>query len=205
VRRTKDDAAQTRVSIILAAAEMFHRHGVAGTSMEHVAAAAGITRGAIYWHFRNKTELFIAVREQEKLPLINFMDLESQHSTSDDPLLDLERALTGIIDRLAASAFLKQVHQIIAFRCEYVDELLPAFEHIYRSPRQPFLKMLARSYRAAQKSGVLGMNGAPLHLAQDTAAFMQGVLTTWLVDDGSPAATRRSRRMIRLHIKMRRA
>ena len=63
-RRTKVEAAQTRQEIIDAARRVFHERGVSRTSMENVAQAAGVSRGAIYWHFENKAALFYAMREQ---------------------------------------------------------------------------------------------------------------------------------------------
>jgi TetR/AcrR family acrAB operon transcriptional repressor len=58
VRRTKKESEQTRRQIIAAARRVFARQGVRRTTLEEVARAAGVTRGAIYWHFAGKTELF---------------------------------------------------------------------------------------------------------------------------------------------------
>ncbi|MBI0415923.1 MAG: TetR family transcriptional regulator, partial [Nitrosospira sp.] len=58
VRRTKKDAELTRQSIINAAREVFLVRGVSRTTMDHIATQANVTRGAIYWYFNNKKELF---------------------------------------------------------------------------------------------------------------------------------------------------
>ena len=57
-RRTKEDAEATRNKLLDAAAEVFFAKGVAGASLSEVAQAAGLTRGAIYWHFKDKVDLF---------------------------------------------------------------------------------------------------------------------------------------------------
>ena len=62
LRRTKQDAMQTREAILDAAETLFYEQGVAGTTLSHIAASAGLTRGAIYWHFSNKLELFRAMQ-----------------------------------------------------------------------------------------------------------------------------------------------
>jgi len=67
-RKTKKDAELTRQRIIHAAREVFLVRGVSRTTMEHIAAQAGVTRGAVYWHFDNKIDLFHAMREQVFLP-----------------------------------------------------------------------------------------------------------------------------------------
>ena len=63
MRKTKEEAAMTRQKILEAARRAFHKNGVAKTSLEKIAEEAGVTRGAIYWHFKDKTTLFFAMQE----------------------------------------------------------------------------------------------------------------------------------------------
>jgi len=62
-RRTADEAEQTRKAIVAAAHDLFAAHGFAATSTATVVEAAGVTRGALYHHFADKTALFQAVFE----------------------------------------------------------------------------------------------------------------------------------------------
>ena len=59
-RRTKEEAAATRDSILDAAEKLFVEQGVSRTTLQHIATEAGVTRGAIYWHFDDKSALFNA-------------------------------------------------------------------------------------------------------------------------------------------------
>ena len=68
-RRTKSEAAITREQLLDAAERVFRERGVTRTSLAEVAAAAGVTRGAVYWHFRDKADLFDAMCERATLPL----------------------------------------------------------------------------------------------------------------------------------------
>ena len=61
MKKTKEDAALTRQVVLDAAAIVFSRKGFLQTTLEEVAKEAGVTRGAIYWHFGNKIEMFSAV------------------------------------------------------------------------------------------------------------------------------------------------
>jgi AcrR family transcriptional regulator len=61
VRRTAAEAEQTRQAIVKAARDAFAEHGFAAASTTVIAADAGVTRGALYHHFADKTELFRAV------------------------------------------------------------------------------------------------------------------------------------------------
>src|SRR6266853_1040316 len=100
LRRTKQQSERTRQDILGAARKVFARQGVTRTTLEEIAAAAGVTRGAIYWHFADKTELFFAMREQVAVPMIDQIDLALLHADGSDPLAGVERFLRGILRAL---------------------------------------------------------------------------------------------------------
>ena len=58
-KRSHEEALQTKKQIMDAAISLFTIKGYEKTSLSDVARAAGVTRGAIYWHFENKGELLI--------------------------------------------------------------------------------------------------------------------------------------------------
>lgn len=58
VRRTKEEAERTRKAILEASLKVFSTKGYARARLEEVAKEAGVTRGAIYWHFDNKAQLY---------------------------------------------------------------------------------------------------------------------------------------------------
>lgn len=67
-RRTKEDALKTRQAILDAAIEVFSAQGVSRATLAGIASQAGVTRGAIYWHFDNKEALLEALWDQLLLP-----------------------------------------------------------------------------------------------------------------------------------------
>ena len=67
-RKTKAEAAATREALLDAAEEVFLEKGVARTSLEQIARHAGMTRGAVYWHFKNKADLFQAMLGRVRMP-----------------------------------------------------------------------------------------------------------------------------------------
>ncbi|MGE7812031.1 TetR family transcriptional regulator [Pseudomonas sivasensis] len=69
VRRTKEEAQETRSQILQAAEQAFYDRGVARTTLADIAALAGVTRGAIYWHFSNKSDLLQALLDTLHEPL----------------------------------------------------------------------------------------------------------------------------------------
>ena len=64
MRRTKEEAEQTRQDLLDAALTVFSQKGYTATRLEDVARAAGVTRGAIYHHFGSKAELYSALIEE---------------------------------------------------------------------------------------------------------------------------------------------
>ncbi|MEE3190810.1 MAG: TetR family transcriptional regulator, partial [Pseudomonadota bacterium] len=68
-RRTKEEALQTRETLIEAAEVVFHRKGVSASSLNDIAKEAGVTRGAVYWHFKNKHDIFQAIVDRLLAPL----------------------------------------------------------------------------------------------------------------------------------------
>lgn len=62
--KNAERAAATRARLIASGRELFAAHGFAGTGTEAILSAAGVKRGALYHHFRDKAALFEAVCDQ---------------------------------------------------------------------------------------------------------------------------------------------
>ncbi|MEG1824548.1 MAG: TetR family transcriptional regulator [Cloacibacillus sp.] len=57
MRKTREEAEKTRNEILNTATDMFIERGFTNTSLTEIARAIGVTKGAIYWHFRNKEDI----------------------------------------------------------------------------------------------------------------------------------------------------
>jgi AcrR family transcriptional regulator len=64
MRRTQEEAEQTRQDLLDAALTIFSQKGYTATRLEDIARTAGVTRGAIYHHFGSKSDLFLALMEE---------------------------------------------------------------------------------------------------------------------------------------------
>src|SRR5215475_12816529 len=58
MRRTAAEAAETPQAILRAALDEFSQRGYSATTLDGIARAAGVTRGAVYWHFASKAALY---------------------------------------------------------------------------------------------------------------------------------------------------
>ncbi len=85
MRRTKHDAESTRLNIMAHALDLFSQRGVSSTSLVDIAANAGVTRGAIYWHFQNKWDLFESIWQHYAAP-VQALSKASHSASETDPL-----------------------------------------------------------------------------------------------------------------------
>src|SRR5438067_178491 len=92
-------AEATRRGLLRAARKLFGKKGYASTSVDEVVRAAGVTKGALYHHFRDKDDLFRAVVEQVKVDVTaTAADSYFDDSESDDPLQRVRRLCIAMID-----------------------------------------------------------------------------------------------------------
>jgi len=125
MRRTKEEAEKTRCALLEAAETLFLEKGVAHTSLEQIARHAGVTRGAVYWHFANKADLFSAMLNQVRLPPEQLAD-RMRGCPEHDPLMSLRELCIEAIENLARDPQKKRIFTILLRRCEFTEELREA-------------------------------------------------------------------------------
>lgn len=199
VRRTKEDSEQTRQRILAAARRRFASHGVTRTSLQDIATAAGVTRGAVYWHFTSKRALFRTMREQVSLPLFDHAELPG--ADGDDPLLAIERFLLGVVDQIASDRQTRQTFDILSLKCEYVGELRPELSRHLRRCSE-LQAMLRSAYRRALDVGVMRADASPDDAALGTCVFITGLIRLWLMDGGAAVLRPRADDLIAAHVAM---
>ncbi|MBU2090539.1 MAG: TetR family transcriptional regulator [Alphaproteobacteria bacterium] len=180
VRRTKEEAEQTRNHILDAAERLFYDQGVARTSLEGIARAAGVTRGAVYWHFRNKIDVFVAMQERARLPQEDVIEQLAQTDT-DDGLLSLREACKSAILMIAGDERSRRVCSILMHRCEYVEEMGDAALR-RQINKQHLSEHLIRIFEIAEKRGTLSPNWTPRLSAISLHGLIHGLLNDWLSD-----------------------
>lgn len=203
VRKTKEEAQLTRQQIIDAAREVFLRHGVNRTTLQDIAKQAGVTRGAVYWHFSNKHELFLAMREQVFLPLLDRMDDTFMVEEMHDPLDSIEHFLCGTIQILEENLPMRQTYEIMMVKCEYVDEFADTLQQIL-SNCAGIIEKLELAYKRAREHGQLHAEHDPAALALDTHLFFAGLLHMWVKDTQGTRFRHQAVQLIKSHMQLRR-
>lgn len=202
-RRTKEQAGETRQVIIEAARTVFHRQGVNGSSLETLAQEAGLTRGAIYWHFKDKAELFLAVRESALLPIQAEIDSIFTSGQYADPLDRIDAALRRFFAILQGRPGVRMVLETIICRCEQVAEFADVRSDFEWSATD-FLARLEGVYCEAAARGTLRPNLPPGFVARDTWVFFCGLVNRFLLSDIDGKFRSQVTEMISFHMALRR-
>jgi TetR/AcrR family transcriptional regulator, acrAB operon repressor len=203
VRKTKENAELTRQRIIDAARKVFLARGVSKSTLEHIATQAEVTRGAVYWHFKDKTEIFHALRNQVFLPLIDRMDDTLNIESADDPLLQIEKSLCDTITDLNENIVMRQTYEIMMIKCEYVDEFDLVLQQILNNCSN-ITEKIQLAYERAKTLNLLVTHQTPEALALDTHLFFSGLLHMWVKDADGTRFRNRAIDLIKSHINIRR-
>lgn len=179
-RRTKEDALITRHQLLDAAERVFSEKGVSRTSLQDIAQAGGTTRGAIYWHFKNKADLFNAMMARITLPMEEALQLLG-HDPAQDPLEELQRALLDALNKIATDARIRRVFEVATLKVEYVDELL-AVKQRQLQTQQAVINHIQRSLMDACAQRAQAMAVPAAMAAQGLHALVVGLIHTWLLE-----------------------
>lgn len=178
-RKTKERAEETRTAILEAALGLFSTRGVAGTTLSDVAQRAGVTRGAIYWHFDNKDDLLRALWQEIFLPYEKITEA-GERDEEPDPLGALHSVLVAILTDLAENKRTRQLFQMwldrgvlgTADRKEPEQELLC---------RRQGLERFDAVMRNAIRKGQLPAHFDTRLGAIALLAFLDGLIMNWLL------------------------
>jgi TetR/AcrR family transcriptional regulator, acrAB operon repressor len=147
VRRTKEEAQETRNRVLDAAERVFYEKGVSHTTLADIAQAAGVTRGAIYWHFTNKSDLFNAMFERSLLPLDELIE-STLDGREEDPLARLRELFIWCMHNITSDEQRRRVFDILFMKCEFVEEMGPVRERHQNNMRDG-MERIERALRNA--------------------------------------------------------
>ncbi|MFZ6722518.1 TetR family transcriptional regulator [Undibacterium sp. Ji49W] len=178
-RKTKEEAQETYNTLIDAAEKVFAEKGVTSTTLNDVALAAGMTRGAIYWHFKDKNALFQAMCDRAFLPMEAMLN-EIASTPHKDPLAGIRQLNIHFLNLVTGNEHQQKVFDIIFHRCEKNSELI-----FFSAESEKRIECLAKVEALIQKA----VDQGTLHADTDTWIAMQaihayviGIVHEWLED-----------------------
>ena len=179
-RHTKQEALVTRARLLDAAELLFEQNGVARTSLHEIAAAAGVTRGAIYWHFKDKADLFNAMMSRVTLPLE-----EGVHRSDDpeiaEPLVYMRERFMDALRKTVNDPQTRRVFEIATHKVEYVGELT-AVRDRHLAVRNECLAHVERGMKRAARRGLVGKRLPARSAALGMHALTDGLIQNWMLD-----------------------
>jgi len=179
-RRTKEEAQATRSHILDTAERVFEQHGVSGTSLHEIAKAAGLTRGAIYWHFKDKADLFNAMMERVTLPLEG-TDAIGGFKGRDITMAQLRTGFVDVLRKMTTDPQLRRVFDIATNKVEYVGEMNVVRER-HLAMRDECLADVERALRRSARAGELVPGLSARSAAIGLLALFDGLLQNWMLD-----------------------
>ena len=178
MRRTKEEAQETRNQILDAAEQVFSEKGVSRATLDDIARGAGVTRGAVYWHFKDKADLFAAMLERVVLPL---EDMWQSPESAQDPLAQLRSCSLAALRRATGDAHRRRVFEIVYHKCEYVEDMASLRER-HLQCRAECLAHIEERFRRAQRMKLLARAVDPRQAAIGLHALIDGLLSNWVLD-----------------------
>jgi TetR/AcrR family transcriptional regulator, acrAB operon repressor len=199
VRRTKNEAEETRSRILDAAERVFSEHGVSRTSLEDIAHAAGVTRGAIYWHFKDKSDLVAAMVNRVTLPM-EAMVARTSDEAIEDPIASLKACAVNALKRTATDPQCQRVFDVITHKCEYLGEMAGVSNRIF-SIQKSCVDRAETAIRNAIKRGQLPKSVEPRLAAIGLDALIFGLISSWLANRDYVNLGRQAEKLIDLYIE----
>jgi AcrR family transcriptional regulator len=158
VRRSKDDTAQTHERLLEAALSLFAEKGYSCTTLEDIAHQVGMSRGAVYWHFEDKSALLAALIdfvyfEKAKLVITWLEDVGS--------LDELKQVFLDVTDLINSDdfAFFKNCH------AEWLNGFRAGTEADLTLGKVQVFSQLVLTLSRASVSGGFKANMAPRQIA----------------------------------------
>ena len=150
-RRTKEEALATRNRLLDAAELLFQAQGVSQTTLQQIAQQAGATRGAIYWHFKDKADLFNAMMERVILPLE--APPKAAALSHDDPLAEIEEGMVHALTLMTTDPQVRRVFDVATHKVEYTHDMA-SVQQRHLDARNACVVDFEKALRLAARRGV---------------------------------------------------
>src|SRR5258706_3855189 len=177
--RVQARGAQSRREIVSVAIDCFSRHGYQGTSIDRIARAAGVTKGALYYHFEDKEALLFGALDDR---IGGFERVVVDRVTrSKDPVAALHAVADICVEQATRSNHRRFMLTLIV---EALDTY-PALSERFREMMRRFRGFLANTVRIGQQKGLFRKSADPDLGAQLFVASLVGTEIQYYQDPGA--------------------
>ena len=148
---TKEHAEKTREDLLRAGLKMFSEKGFASTRLEDIAKEANVTRGAFYWHFQNKMDLFLALFERTAEIIKNDMMKFIKPELS--PLEKLRAIIIQFVNRYQEDEDYRAIgvlHNSIEWTHEVRDAVEQIFKKFMKQQGKPIVEIIEKGKKTGE-------------------------------------------------------
>jgi len=177
MKRTKEEALETRNALLKAALKIFSQKGYQSAGLAEIAQEAGVTRGAIYHHFDGKAEMFITLVDEASQASSAVIGKAIGEGGSFIEIL--ERILVRSLQLLEKDSYFKEVKSLTLYKVGMVQELA---EYNLRREEQTemLIGQIAQMMMQGIESSALRSDLAPEVLARAFVAYQEGLADLYL-------------------------
>ncbi|HEX4842363.1 MAG TPA: TetR family transcriptional regulator [Limnobacter sp.] len=170
---------ETRNLILDTAEAVFSEKGVSRTTLNDIAKAANLTRGAIYWHFKNKADLFDAMLQRVILPMDEYI-ASPDSQTNAKALAYLRDRAMHVVRTLAKDPRTQRVFDIVMHKAEMVDDMLPIRDR-HLEAIQGCLDTIEKDFQVAINTGELSPTINARQAAIGLHALIDGLFANYVL------------------------
>jgi TetR/AcrR family acrAB operon transcriptional repressor len=197
MRRTKEEAAVTREKLLATALIVFGERGYAGTSLEDIAEAAGVTKGSIFPHFGSKAGIYTTLVAESSR---RYVDLLREICAGDgSPRETLRRILITPLILADEDAHFRAVQELMILKTAVSPDLADGMAQKVQGIRG-FLGTLAEIAQVGIQAGELRQDVEPRDIAASLFAQQIGLLSLLLLDPASLRVKQQAERLADLFI-----
>nr|WP_314484677.1 TetR family transcriptional regulator [uncultured Kingella sp.] len=200
MRKTKTEAQKTRQHLLDVALEVFWRDGVTRASLQAIAQEAGVTRGALYWHFKNKEDLFETLFEQQYADFFAAFNDQTLRDNQ-DVWTHLQHNLTTMFETLATRESKHKFCNVMFSKCEQTAGNETITELACRYHRL-FQKQIAYALQLSREQGRLPENTDIELAAIYLESSLVGLIKIWIDEPERFDLIAKSKRVIAANMRV---
>ncbi len=180
MRKTKEEAGVTREKLLDAALKVFSKKGYAMTTLDDIAKEAGVTRGALYWHFKGgKAEIFTEILNKGFGRVSDL--LERLMSEGGTPLEIMERMMTRLLQFVEEDDDYRAVQEILIFKMTDDPDLALRLED-KRHAQEESVNYIAGLIEQAKAAGEVRPDTDAMTAAVAAYGMLNGIVFLWMVE-----------------------
>lgn len=171
-RKTKEEAEKTRQALLASAFKVFNEKGYGKTTLQDIAEDSGVTRGAVYWHFKNKTDLFEKLFDYAFMPVRDLLFNKFEEDLSPKDMI--EGLMRVWIEYAGRNEDFRAAFGIMFNKTEWSEELMP-FKLKFREYEYKFIKRTEQIIAAGQQDGTFRKELKPAVAAAQYFSILLGL------------------------------